>query len=170
MENATEQEIALFVGRNADKYLSKWQETLEDNTKSPRFNWAAFFFSGFWLAYRKMYKATFILFGIILVESILEEIIFVGILGHQDTPAILTRIISIIVSAICGVLGNKWYLSHTLKAISTIKSQGLSETEYSQALTKTGGTNLLAAFGITILFIAVLFCIYMLLDIVFGIE
>jgi hypothetical protein len=170
MDSPTEQEIATFVGKESDTYLRKWREALDDNTKSKGFNWAAFFFAGFWLAYRKMYKVAIILLSIIIAESILEDIIFVGILDYIETPAMLDRIIAITVAAICGVQGNKWYLTHTLRNISAIKNQGLPEAEYSAALSKTGGTNLLAAFGMLILFIAIMFGAYYFLDIAFGIE
>lgn len=160
MEQPTEAELITFVDSNANKYLKEWQSVLANNPAHRQFNlagmgfnWAAFFLSGFWLPYRKMYVGSVIFFSIIFVESVLEELFFVGILGQQNPPAILSHLIFLPISLIFGLFGNSWYLSHTLKAVSSIKSKKLPEDKHLMALKKNGGTNLLAAFGMPLAFI-----------------
>ncbi len=63
MENfkLEEDDVRLLVGSRAEFYLAHWQSALNGVEESFGRNWAAFFFSGLWFPYRKMYKATFIL-------------------------------------------------------------------------------------------------------------
>jgi hypothetical protein len=53
----TEEEIRAFVGPNSGYYLNAWQPALSDQGSVSGFNVAAFFLSGLWLGYRKMYKS-----------------------------------------------------------------------------------------------------------------
>src|SRR5437764_14418267 len=71
----TEPELRAFVGSNASYYLRRWCPTMEGGGAGMGFNWAAFFLSGLWLPYRKMYLATAVLFGILVVTTILEEVV-----------------------------------------------------------------------------------------------
>jgi hypothetical protein len=89
MSTLNAQEVAAFVGEKAGYYLQKWRPVLDGTGNAGNatgFNWAAFFLSGLWLPYRKMYRATAIFFGVILLETLFEEIIYVGILGKPEAP------------------------------------------------------------------------------------
>lgn len=60
-----------FVGTKAEVYRRKWKN------KNPKklnlgWNWAAFFFGGFWLLYRRMYKEWLLLLCIIIVLTIVN--------------------------------------------------------------------------------------------------
>jgi hypothetical protein len=77
----TEQEVRAFVGSMAGYYLRAWRRARAGEGGASGFNIAGFFPAGLWLACRKMYAATLILFGII-VESVLEEALFAGILDE----------------------------------------------------------------------------------------
>jgi hypothetical protein len=168
--NLTEQEIRAFVGSRADYYFGKWRAALEGSGKGTGFNWAAFFLSGLWLPYRKMYLATGILYGIILLESTLEEVVFVGILRKSESPPALDRVVGIAVAIICGAFGNRWYLSHTRKGVAQLRVQSLPEDSYLQALSKRGGTNIAASLGCFIIFLVAAFLIVYLLDLALGIP
>ncbi len=133
-----EQEIRAIVGSKADYYLKKWRPVLEGKSHGAGFNWAAFFFSGLWLPYRKMYIATLIFFGVILFETILEENFFMGFLGMPEASAALGSLVGLVVAIICGIYGNRWYLSHARKVISHVRSQGLQEDAYLKALSRRG--------------------------------
>jgi hypothetical protein len=155
MNDQAEQEIRAFAGPRADYYLEKWRLALARTGNATGFNWAAFFLSGLWLPYRKMYRATMVLYGIILLEIMLEEIVYVGILGKPEAPGILGSFVGLLAAIVCGGFGNAWYVSHAQKTIAEVRSQGLAEDAYFQALAKRGGTSAAAALGfLTVLFFA----------------
>src|SRR5262245_25293633 len=77
--DALEQELRAFVGPRADVYLRKWAPLLYGSGQAG-FNWPAFLLAGIWLPYRKMYAVSLIFYGAIVAESVLEEVVFAGIL------------------------------------------------------------------------------------------
>lgn len=163
-------EVRTFVGKGADYYLARWQRVHGGGKRGAGFNWAAFLFSGLWLPFRKMYRATFIFFGFILGESIAEEILFVVILGQPEVPVTVDRLGSIIISLICGTYGNKWYLSRIRSEIIELKSQGMPEDAYLQSLSRRGGTNLAAAIGLVTILMSAMIAVFLALDFVIGGE
>ena len=149
----SEQEAEAFVGRKAGYYLKKWPLARELTGRSTGFNWAAFLLAGLWLPYRKMYRAATIFWGVLLVESIVEEVVFVLILGKNEPPTGVSRLVGLIAAVICGACGNQWYLSHTRRIVAELRSQGLSEDDYLRAPSRRGGTSLAASLGFLALFI-----------------
>jgi Protein of unknown function (DUF2628) len=127
ISNLTEQEIRTFVGPKADYYLKKWRLALEGSGSATGFNWAAFFLSGMWLAYRRMYRFAAIFFGIFLLEGLIETVVYVGILGRPEAPMGFGRVLGFVASLVCGALANQWYFSHARETISEVRSQPLSE-------------------------------------------
>jgi hypothetical protein len=168
MDNLTEPEVRAFVGPRAGYYLNKWRAALHGTGSVTGFNWAGLLLAGIWLPYRKMYAITAIFLGIILLETILEEVVFVGILGKPEAPAPLSYGIGIAAGIICGAFGNRWYLSHARKAIAAVRSEGLSEDLHLQTLARRGGTSLAASLGIFVLFVVALFSIPFLFELVLG--
>ena len=164
----TVQEVRAFVGPKAGYYLKKWQTALDGTGSSNSFNGAAFFLSGLWLPYRKMYLITAIFFGIILLESVLEEVVTVGILAKPEARAALSSLFGFAAAIVCGNFSNQWYLSHTRKVITEVRSQGLSENAHLQALAKGGGTSILASVGFFTLFLVAMFLMSFLLDLLFA--
>ncbi len=163
----SEQEVTAFVGRKARYYLNRWSGALEGTGTSTGFNWAAFFLSGLWLPYRKMYGITAIFLGIILFESILEEFVFVGVLGRAEPPPGLGRVLGLVASIICGGWGNRWYLSHTRRAVADVRRQELPEDAYLDALARRGGTNISASLGFFALFMAAAYGSFVALELLF---
>jgi hypothetical protein len=145
-------ELRAFVGSKADSYLSNWA-SMRRRSGSSGFNLAAFFLSGLWLPYRKMYKATGIFFGVIIVESILEQVVFVDFLNKPEVPRALANIVGLVVAVVCGAYGNRWYLSHAKKIIAEVRLQGLDDESFLKELARRGGTSLLASLGVVFLFI-----------------
>jgi hypothetical protein len=113
-----------------------------------------------------MYRATAIFFGVIFAESIIEQVLFVGILGEAEVPTVIDRVGNLVVSAICGAYGNAWYLSHTKKQITRLRSQGLPKDEYLDRLSRRGGTSLVASVGSFILFVAAIIAVFAGLEMV----
>jgi hypothetical protein len=151
----TEQEIRLFVGKNANYYLQRWYSWLPGEGNGSSFNAAAFWLAGFWLAYRKMYKITLIFYGSIIAETVLENILFLGILNYKEIPTGWNFIVGIASGLICGVYGNRWYYSHTCDKIAEVRRLNLSEESLTQAFRKRGGTSWLTAVGFIMMFLIV---------------
>jgi hypothetical protein len=104
VEEPTEGELRAAFGSKADYYLSQWS-----GAAGRRINWAAFFLSGFWLPYRRLYGITLIFFAIVFVETFAEEIVFQW-LGYAAVPRIVERLSTLIPALVCGAWGNRWYL------------------------------------------------------------
>jgi hypothetical protein len=156
MENLNEQEVTAFVRKEADYYLEKWQPILEGRSRWAGFNWAAFFLTYLWLAYRKMFKVAFIFCGIMLIVSFLKSFYTFTFLRKPEPPValkILEGLDVLVACIICGIFGNIWYLSRTRKGINKIRTQGLQDEAYFQSLSKSGGTSLRKSLGFFILFI-----------------
>ena len=68
-DDSFESDLMKFVGKKYPYYDAKWQKS-KDN--KPAWNFAAFFFSAFWLGYRKMYMPLAIMIGLFfLIDLIL---------------------------------------------------------------------------------------------------
>lgn len=156
----TEKEIRVFVGRHADYYLTRWHRALAGVRKGAGFNWAAFLLAGLWFPYRKMYVAAAIFYGIILAESIVEEVGFMVILGEAPEGLGIEWWDGLITAFVCGVYGNRWYLTRCRKVVADLKSQGMPEGAYLQSLSRRGGTNIAASLGFFVLFMVVLFAVF----------
>ena len=155
-EDARSEELRAFVGPNADYYLPKWLPLTPGSQATSSVNWAAFFLCGFWLPYRKMYRLACILYAIVLVESMFESLVFVTMLGEPAPPEWVNHVTTLLVAAVCGKFGNRWYLSHATKTISELRVEGLESADLWQRLSRRGGTNLAASLGMFALFVAVL--------------
>lgn len=164
VQDTEEQTFRTFVGPKSDYYLDKWRPLDSDQGRNTGFNWAAFFLSGLWLPYRKMYAVTAILYGIILVETVAEEVVFVEILGRLEAPAALTRAIGLLVSIVCGAYGNQWYRSHARKVIADVQRQGFEQGAMLEVLSRRGGTSLGAPFAAFFLFILAAFAVLLVLE------
>jgi hypothetical protein len=138
-----------FVGPRAEFYLRKWAPRLLDPSGETGMNWAAFFLTAFWFGYRKMYAALAIFFGVVLLLTILLEVVFVGILKLDVLPPGVNLIMNLMVSIVCGLCANSWYLAHAQRAINKARAQGLEDEHLHFVLARQGGTSLLAAFGLT---------------------
>lgn len=155
----TEGEIKAFVGKNAGYYLKKWPPPAEPYGGAMGFNWAAFLLSGFWLPYRKMYRMTLLMYGVVAGEELLEMAALAGGLANEQTLAPIGRIFGLAFSIVCGFFGNSWYLAHTRRMIGQLRTLDMQPEAYREALVRRGGTSLAASLGMFCLFVVVLFMI-----------
>lgn len=168
MNEITEKELSAFVGPKADYYLQKWHLAVDGTGRVTGFNWPALIISGLWLPYRKMYRITWIFLGIILLEAILEKILYEGVLGQSEAPGDIGRFIAFVASIACGGFANEWYLSHARKSIEKIRSLGLPEETYFEVLAKQGGTNLAASLATLVFFLLGTFAALFLLELLMN--
>jgi hypothetical protein len=147
-----EQELRSFVGSGAGYYLRKWRPLLAGESTSAGFNFAAFFFAGLWLPYRKMWRATLLLYGVVLAEFVAEDLLWY-VLFRREAPLSFSPVASLIVGLYCGANANRWYLRHTLQAIMEVQLQETSDEARLQVLAARGGTALFPALGLAVCFV-----------------
>ena len=158
-EDQQKRELRTFVGPRNHYYLKRWAPALWGSGKMSGFNIGAFFFAGIWLAYRKMYGAATVLLVIILVESILEEWLFIR-LGFNEVPSGITSLVGISVMVILGALGDRWYLSHTRKVVAKVRAEvGEDSHRLLSTLSRRGGTSIGAALAFVVLSFISLFAV-----------
>ena len=146
------EEFRAFVGPNwADFYQGAWTRILTGKGRGASFNWAAFFLAGIWLPYRKMYLATAIFYGVIFLGTTLEDVYFIGIRGAAKTPGLVYFGFNLLIGAICGAYGNRWYLSHAKRVIAVVGQQKLQRDTFHETLSNRGGRSLVSAIGVPIL-------------------
>ena len=85
-----------LIGPRAEYYLKRWELLAEGRGPTLGFNWAAFFGSGLWLLYRRMYRAFWLWFGGLLVMDLLLVRAFPAM--SNDVDGAITLVI------VCGIL------------------------------------------------------------------
>ncbi|MEM1176741.1 MAG: DUF2628 domain-containing protein [Acidobacteriota bacterium] len=164
-----EDDLRTFIGPRSDYYLDKWRPVLEGSGEKIGFNWAAFFLSGLWLTYRKMYRFAFIFAAIIIVESVLEEIFFVQVLGHETAPAVVSNAVNALTAVVFGAFGNFWYLIHCRRKIHLAGALAPTPESRDASLQKAGGTSALGPLLFTAAFFTALVLVFVLLDpVIYG--
>ena len=162
-----ERDLRIFAGRNGDYYLRKWSPALEGVGKLG-FNWAAFLFALIWLPYRKMYRIGFLYCGLFVVETIAETIFVALSPGSAQAVESLGRLVGLVACIYVGGKANGWYLAHARGAIAEVRSEGLPDEEYRIELGRRGGTSLLRGFGMLALFIAAIFAVAIVQEVLGG--
>ena len=131
-------ELKAYVGEKADYYLHQWRNPLYI------FNWGAFFFTGAWMVYRKMYWQFLAVMGATVVVSLILQT-----LGISQA-----WIPSLALGLVCGYFGSKWYHYHALRVIRKTRLKKPRADERLKLLAKRGGTN--TTFVIAVIVIAVI--------------
>lgn len=152
----TEDNLFKFIGaKNLDYYAKVFRRNKEkDNFVS--WNWAAFLFAPFWLAYRKMYGWL----AIFLVADTIAE-------GIGTMSVVVGILLKIAIIVIVGIFGNCIYLSHCKKKINSINSE-LEDYENKDEVTKanggTSGLSVVIFFLAIIIFVALMIFVMSLLS------
>ena len=146
-----DKELRAFVGHKADYYLSAWRAIVNENKGIRRMeidlNWAAFFFTGGWLLYRKMYRLTALYFAVLLGVIIFEAALSVSV------PNIVW---GLTIGMICGSYGNRWYFHHALRVVGQVRSSESVEENRLRVLTKRGGPSVAVLVLFILLSLAIL--------------
>lgn len=132
--------IEIFVGKNHSYFTQQW-ESASKKKNQLSWNWAAFLVGFGWMAYRKMYRYSWIFIGVVVAELIAELVIGV--------PSSITSSINLGIAIGFGLKGNVWYQQHVNARIDQIlatHTAGEARTE----LARAGGTNIGAAIGFVV--------------------
>lgn len=144
----------LFIGRNYDFYAAKW--AIANAKHSPTsWNWAAFFLGVGWMAYRKMYKFSFIFIALLCAETIAEYMFKV--------PAGISAAVNLGVAMTFGLLGNSWYQQHVRQKVDAI-SRTLPPQLVATELGRQGGTHVGGALLMLLAWFAIIFAVVLVFD------
>ena len=145
-------DLQKFVLKNSEYYMSKFEEIKITGNKIS-WNWSAFFLTGYWMLYRKMYIETLIM---VLATMLLGSIPVIGVL------------VPIGVYIGLGMYGNTLYLNHVNKKMLEISRFDSSMKD--SLIVKKGGTNLALPLILLIIFVLVLLLLCILAFAILGIT
>lgn len=114
-------EIRAFVGKNTDYYMRVWSTAIGAHARVRGFNRAALFLALFWLPYRKMYRVTWMYYGMIALETVIQVTLPPTGLVKRQTLWLMLRLISALMTVARGAFGNAWYLRHAQREIVRIR-------------------------------------------------
>lgn len=171
IDGISAKELAVFVGRGSHYYLPKFKEMSQN--RGAIINFAAFFFTGGFFLYRKMFAIGLIfcffdvLFSIpssiLLYQDMTTQMISGTKLVHGNEMLYnLNSVCSFLVLTlrfICGYFANNLYKEFVFKKIKDIKALNLPESEYYKTLSKSGSV----AIGL----IRFVLCFYLLFNFIF---
>lgn len=180
-EELTAREVAAYVGPNSLSFLYKFRTMLE--RKNPvSFNIGAFFFTGFYCFYRKMYKVGLILLGITVLSYVpfmfyylpaFQEMIASGATTMAELTTItagmtnyaqlvltsrIAYYVGMVMNILCGLFLNGFYLRQVIAAVRSERTRGHAAcgTElYYTALSRRGGTSPLS---VLLILVALIVC------------
>ncbi len=130
-----EKDLAVFIGKNSEKYLSRFRRFTAGGQDSfnVTWHWPAFFFSFWWMLYRKMY-----LWALLAL--------FLGCVPYLGLVAMVAF----------GICGNYLYYRHAKGRVAEIRSAPGSDVEIAAALARAGGVNNVAVVVAPLILIAVI--------------
>ncbi|MEJ5173293.1 MAG: DUF2628 domain-containing protein [Hydrogenothermaceae bacterium] len=134
----------LFVGKNGDYYIQKWEELSLSNSKIS-WNWAAFFFGLFWLGYRKMYPHAFGLMIFSLILQYVQKVV--------NTDPVVVALTNLSISIILGMFGNYLYYEYTKSKIQEIQTKFADENTRDLEIVRNGGESLSTAIAVGLMYI-----------------
>jgi hypothetical protein len=143
----TEAEIKAFVGSNAAYYRRQWAGALLGEPGGTGFNWVAFLLAGIWLPYRRFYGQAFLIYGLFMVITLVEALLA----GPRYTPNLalgcFQYVLGAVIAVVVGCNANSWYLARFRRAVTESRAREQSTEEHLKALSRLGGTDLLAMFA-----------------------
>lgn len=124
----------LIIGPNAEYFLPRFRAFSKKNSKA-NWNWAAFFFSGVWLLYRKLYFQVLILFLFLFSVNLA-----VRLAPPEYTPAIQT--LHFLPMLYFGLYGNWLYFKRVQRLAIPIKDEVSSIDDAIDSLGRKTGVSI----------------------------
>ena len=147
--------LQAFIQTRSYYYLPKWEalDPTLGRVASRTFNWAAFFLTVFWMAYRKMYLYLVVWIAFLLVFYLILEVLF-------SVSTSVTNGANIAMMYFFGRYGSSLYRKHVERKLRQIKTTMTSEY-WAQAFRDKGGTSLWAPIPLVILQLLTLYGLYL---------
>lgn len=141
--DSAEQDLASFVGSNAEYYLERFRQIESGGGTS--WHWPAFFITSGWLLYRKMW---FYAFAYIILLPVALVTVF-GVLGLIIGEAAADTIFQVVYLGIAfiavPIVANRLYFHHARRRIAKVHASTAGSSASAPAIAAAGGTNLVAA-------------------------
>ncbi|CAG2155631.1 DUF2628 domain-containing protein [Cupriavidus numazuensis] len=125
--------FAVFVGSRFPYYRDRWQVAAAHNGMA--WNWAAFFFGPFWMAYRRMYWQVGVYAIVLCAEPVLHA------LFHVQMPDVLARPLAYAMALVLGFYGNQLYRMHAESTIRRLRDYHWSPEVVNDSLARCGRTS-----------------------------
>ncbi|WP_080432214.1 DUF2628 domain-containing protein [Burkholderia ubonensis] len=152
--------VASFVGKKVNYYQKKWAVGTR-RRGGMSWNWAAFLFSGLWLAYRRMYWQALLTVFAWSVAFFLSITFFPPPLGSK-----VINVLNIGMAVTLGWRGNDWYKAHVEAVIERLRAKGSCQEQFEVAVRRRGGTSWLAVIGVFLCLLALIYPLIVLRNIV----
>ncbi|MBF5004757.1 DUF2628 domain-containing protein [Diaphorobacter caeni] len=138
--------LRAYVDKNYEKYQRMWDKA-ETKKSRQSWNWAAFFLSFSWFAYRKMYVPAAIWIALIVGETIASMVF-----GYAER---YSSVFSLGLAFGAGQVGNTVYALHSNKQVDQVKA-ALPSSHWVSNLRSKGGVSWLAGIGAFVILIVLL--------------
>ncbi|MGN5653599.1 DUF2628 domain-containing protein [Bacillus sp. Brlt_9] len=139
-ETISTQDLHKVVKKNTAYYDFKWGK-VENPAQGNTWNWVAFFFPTFWLAYRKMYKL-FIILTLLAIPTLI-------IATFIDIPMWIDFIIYAGTMLFTGWQGNRLYYKHVIRILH--KGENMPDHEKAYYLQSKGGASFAGMIGLQVI-------------------
>ncbi|MEC4003619.1 DUF2628 domain-containing protein [Flavobacterium sp. SUN052] len=146
----------IFFKKSIEYYIDKVEKF--EKGKRISFNLPAFLFGIFWILYRKMYKQSLLIFGIILIFTTAQQILFLKLNYSIELNKLIQFSINITLCFFVGFFGNWIYIKHAKKkineALTKFDSDEILKKKY---IAKTSGTSILTVISVLFCFILIMY-------------
>lgn len=161
IDGVSANDYAAVVSSKTEYYIPRFRRIAAGGNGG--WNWAAFFFGGYWLIYRKMYVGGFLLLALNLFETFLASFVM-NVMGSNDPQQLYDSIYNMITNSTAGpqlfyllsiwiisaiifvidilvaIFGNKLYQQHCATVIQKARTRVPDLT--APELTQFGGTTI----------------------------
>jgi len=135
MTTTLDEDVALgtFVGTHFAYYRRQWRAAAQRNGMS--WNWAAFLFGPFWLAYRRMYWQVGVFAVAISALPVAEALL------DRHVPHLISLPMLYAIAVVLGMYGNQFYKWHADATIRRLRDYHWSADTVTDSLARCGGTS-----------------------------
>ena len=171
IDGAKVKDIACTVQSASARYIPKFK-AMADDKKKITFNWAAFFFSPYWLFFRKLWKAGLIFMGLMLAVALpftskveafttayqaYSEAIYTSAPAADVATALETAAtavmpvlpmigIQIVLHIVAGFIAHPLYTRSVVAKVKKLRAEFPDDRAFEAATMRKGGTSILLAF------------------------
>lgn len=138
--------LRAYVNQNYEKYQSLWDKAASRPSKQS-WNWAAFFLSLGWLAYRKMYALSAVWIALLLLELIASMVF-----GYAER---YSNAFGLGLAFATGQVGNMLYERHANKQVDQVKA-ALPSSHWVSSLRSQGGASWAAGIAAWVIYLLLL--------------
>jgi hypothetical protein len=93
-----------------------------------------------------MYRVVLIIIGIILAETIIEEMLLNFNVISPDAYEVIDRLSMLVWGGVIGIISNKLYIKRSIKDVEEVLSNNYNDNEINDSITRKGGVNWIAPF------------------------